>query len=968
MRHFLKTKFINNSYISPYEKLADLIAQEIDPERIITDPQLCLTLGTDASLYRLVPKIVLRVDNKQEVKLVMKQCRTLNIPYTFRAAGTSLSGQAVTDSVLIMLTEQWCEYKISENGHKIKLQPGIIGGHANRYLLPYGRKIGPDPASIDSCKIGGIAANNSSGMCCGTTENTYQTLSSMTLILADGTELNTADLVSVEKFRNSHHDFLNELSLLAKETKSNNQLADLITHKYRLKNTMGFSINALIDFIDPIEILQHLLIGSEGCLGFIADITYKTIIESEYKATGLYVFKDIYDACNAVTALSKLDINAVELIDGPALRSLAGKKELLSFIDNLDLNATALLVECHAENESDLTVKIDQLSLTIDHYQSIESIPFTTDTRISNDLWFLRKGLIPTIGATRKKGTSIIIEDISFPLEQLADGTLALSKLFEKHNYPDAFIFGHALVGNLHFVVTNNFNIQAEVDQYEQFMAELSDLVAIEYKGSLKSEHGTGRNMAPYVELEWGHSAYALMQKIKNLFDPDALLNPGVVLNVDKKIHIKDLKILPEADDIIDRCIECGFCESVCPSRNLSLTPRQRIVMFRQLQDLLRQPQTQSVKARVIHMTKHFDYLGVETCAATGLCADQCPVGINTGDLIRNLRAKTIKNSSSNQTIAKWTAVHFKATTTLLRAALRLNTLIQFVIPNSLIDKIGQFIHQISAKKLPLWHSDYPRAARKVDFKETQRLVQNNSRSSTVKKAVYLPSCTSRAMSSTAKSSDQRSVSEVAYNLLDKAGFEVIEISKVDDQCCGLAYDSQGLSEIGQRKSDDLHACLWEASEQGRWPVLMDASPCAKFSTDHFNNSNKQPMSVYEPFEFVTRYLLAHLTIVPTDETIMLHITCSSRRRGLSDTLLSLAKQCSREVIVPEKIDCCGWAGNKGFTTPELNQSALSTLSSQVPEGCTRGFTNSLTCEIGLSHHSGIGYQSILYLLDEVSS
>jgi len=592
---------------------------------------------------------------------------------------------------------------------------------------------------------------------------------------------------------------------------------------------------------------------------------------------------------------------------------------------------------------------------SLDSFSSLDSIVFTDDIDICSKLWLVRKGLFPAVGAMRRKGTSVIIEDINFPVEQLAAGTTALRSLMNEHGYDDAIIFGHALVGNLHFVITHDFSIENEVVQYERFMEELSNLVAIDFKGSLKAEHGTGRNMAPFVEREWGSEAYRLMHQIKMLFDPDGLMNPGVILNADKQVNIKDLKILPIADELIDQCIECGFCESVCPSRDLSLTPRQRIVMFRQLQYLKNEKQTADIKNQIQLLTKQFDYYGIDTCVATGLCAEKCPVGINTGELILTLRKNNFAlNSGFSKRIAKWTADNFKLVTSFIRMFFKINNLLNKILPARVINSIGQIIHQRSFKKLPLWTAEYPTASQAV---EQPTMIAD-------KKVVYVSSCAGRSMGTQSAANDQRCLSDVTISLLEKAGYQVLIPDEMQQFCCGMIYNSHGMADIADQKSKQLESSLWMMTESGQWPVLIDTSPCHKFSNDKFSHQ----MDIYEPSEFAAKFLIDELSIKPLNETVMLHVTCSSRRMKLAEIMLTLAQRCVDQVFVAENIDCCGWAGSKGFTNPELNESALSSLKNQLPDDCHRGFSNSITCEIGLSHHSGIPFQSILYLLDEVST
>ncbi|MGD8110090.1 FAD-binding and (Fe-S)-binding domain-containing protein [Vibrio sp. TRT 17S01] len=935
--------------LAKYKQLEETLALQIDKQRIITQEAKRLAYGTDASFYRLIPKVVLRLKNLEEIIYTIQCCQKLSIPFTFRAAGTSLSGQAVSDSVLITLTDDWRDHKIIDDGNKILLQPGVIGADANKYLAPYQRKIGPDPASINTCKIGGIAANNASGMCCGTAQNSYRTVDSMRVVFCDGTVLDTASPESVTAFKTARPDLIEGITQLCHETTSNTELAERIRHKYRLKNTTGYALNALVDYQDPIDVLQHLMIGSEGTLGFIAEITYNTVVEHAYKASALLVFSNIEEASRAVTTLSKTPVAAVELMDGRAMRSVADKAGMPDFMQALDLEAAALLVESHAKNQDELDTQCQSIMASLTSYNIIQSVSFTSEAKTVATLWGIRKGMFPAVGAVREVGTTVIIEDVAFPVDNLANGVRDLQALFDKYQYNEAIIFGHALEGNLHFVFTQGFDSQTEIQRYGGFMDDVADLVAVKYQGSLKAEHGTGRNMAPYVELEWGKDGYALMQKIKALFDPEGLLNPGVIINTNPNSHIENLKPMPAADPIVDRCIECGFCEPVCPSRTLTLSPRQRIVLYRELQ----RRQAAGEQTEASELAKIFEYQGLDTCAATGLCADRCPVGINTGDLVKQLR--TIKYEKFTP-IARWTANHFSTTTTLARAGLKSNQLAVKVLGENNVGKLTNGLRTLTKGATPFWLAEMPQANT-----HKPEIITNHTQE---KRVVYLPSCASRNMGQQVSAADQRPLTEVTLSLLEKAGYHVIIPNQLTEQCCGMPYDSKGMNDIAKRKSQQLEELLWHATLQGQLPVLMDTSPCAKRSIEQFS----KPIKIYEPTGFVSQFLLEHLEITPQQETVMLHVTCSSRRMGLENDMLKLAQACVSEVIVPEHIQCCGWAGDKGFTTPELNEAAVHPLKSQVPSHCKRGFSNSRTCEIGLSHHSGVPYQSILYLVDEVST
>ncbi len=607
----------------PYRQFLSMIAGIIDHERVISDPLRTLAYGNDASFYRLVPQIVIKADNEEEVAALLRASDSCRIPVTFRAAGTSLSGQAVSDSVLIVAGGRWQEHEILDEGRRIRLQPGVIGRQANSWLKPFGKKIGPDPASINAAMIGGIAANNASGMCCGTSQNSYKTVASMCLVLHDGAVLDTGSSASRMAFRESHPELIASLEELGRQVKANDELAGRIRHKFKIKNTTGYSLNALTDYTDPFDIMVHLMIGSEGTLGFISEITYDTVEELPCKASALIIFPSTREACVATAILKDQPVAAVELMDRAALRAVQHKEGMPEYLQSLSPAATALLVETRAAEVAVLRRNIVCICAALAEIPLELPLLFTEKVAEYTRLWNIRKGLFPAVGAVRQSGTTVIIEDVAFPLDKLAEATLELQEILGRHGYREAIIFGHALDGNLHFVFTQDFGSRAEVERYGRLMDEVCTMVVQGYDGSLKAEHGTGRNMAPYVEMEWGREAYELMQKIKALFDPHGLLNPGVILNSNPQVHLENLKPLASTHPLVDKCIECGFCEPVCPSRNLTLTPRQRITVQREISRLRKDARSPE---RLQSLIGDYIYQGDQTCATDGLCRGACPV------------------------------------------------------------------------------------------------------------------------------------------------------------------------------------------------------------------------------------------------------------------------------------------------------------------------------------------------------
>ncbi len=918
----------------------------IPAERRFDDPLSTLAFGTDASFYRLIPKLVVRVESEAEVIALLKLAHAENVPVTFRAAGTSLSGQAISDSVLIVLGDNWNGREIRNGGEQIRLQPGVIGANANAVLAPFQRKIGPDPASINAAKIGGIVANNSSGMCCGTAQNTYKTLAGLRVVLADGTVVDSEDAASVAAFRQSHAALLEQLAELGRETRANTELAAKIRHKYRLKNTTGFSLNALVDYDEPLDILNHLMVGSEGTLGFISAVTYDTVPDHPHKASALVVFPDVETCCLAVPVLKQQPVSAVELLDRRSLRSVEHKAGMPEWVKELSPTACALLIESRAASQSLLHEQINLIMTSIAHFPVEKQVDFSEDPVIYNQLWKIRKDTFPAVGAVSQTGTTVIIEDVTFPVERLAEGVNRLIELLDKHRYDEAILFGHALEGNLHFVFTQGFDDPAQVARYEAFMGEVAQLVAVEFGGALKAEHGTGRNMAPFVELEWGSEAYALMWKIKRLLDPTGILNPDVVLSEDPDIHLKNLKPMPAADEIVDKCIECGFCEPVCPSNGLTLTPRQRIVIWRDIQARKRAGVDTTEIERLYH------YHGVETCAATGLCAQRCPVGINTGDLVRKLRGREASKTGT----ANWLADHFSTAVQGTRFMLHAANGAHIILGTKRLAKLSATMTNASKGRVPQWTPATPQPLQRLHLPKPA--VQDER-----PRVVYLAACVSRAMGPAARDQEQEPLLDKTRSLLEKAGYQVIFPEQLNDLCCGQPFASKGYAEQGERKRQEMLDALLKASRGGLDPIYCDTSPCTLRLVQGLTD---QRLDMYDPVRFIRTHLLDKLDFVPQDKPIAVHVTCSTQHLGEAQALIDIARRCANEVVIPEGIHCCGFAGDKGFTTPELNEHALRSLKNAV-QICEEGISTSRTCEIGLSRHGEIDYHGLVYLVDRVT-
>jgi D-lactate dehydrogenase len=931
----------------PYQSLLNRLAADIPQSRLISDPLRTLAYGTDASFYRLTPKVIIKIEDESETLAVLKACRELKIPITFRASGTSLSGQALSDSVLVVLgPEGWRDYHISDDHSEITLGAAVLGAEANGYLVPYGKKIGPDPASINSAKIGGIVSNNACGMASGITGNSMGTVLGMRIILADGTVLDTRDEDSRSTFIADRKDMIGGVTALARRLKEDPETVARIRRKYEIKNTTGYSVSALINFDDPIEMIQHLIIGSEGTLGFISEVTFRTLEVPAYKSTGLMLFPDIARACEAVLVLKDCQVSAAELMDRASLRSVEDKPGMPPYIKSLGDTATALLVETAADDTVTLQRQVDQINTKFADFPMVRDFVFSTDPEQSAALWSIRSGLFPSVCHARQKGTTVIIEDIAVPIDQLRDCLLELQVMFEQYVYKDTIIWGHVFDGNVHFVLTPDLSDPTEIDKYKAFMAELADMVVDKYDGSLKAEHGTGRNMAPFVRREWGDLIYDVMRGVKTLFDPEAMLNPGVIVNDDPDAHAKNIKPMPQAHELVDTCTECGFCERSCMSHELTLSARQRIVIYR---EMTRLGASGEDLRRLSELKKEYEYYGDQTCATDGLCALTCPVEIDTGKLIKALRHDQL--SPAARQAGAQVAKRMDTVTAFTRFGLNLLGGVHSLVGTRRLTALTTWLRSFSGDRLPLWTPAMPRGGAASAW--------HAYGSEQADQVVYFPACINRSMGP-AGGSRERSLSKVTESLLKKAGYSIIYPAATDKLCCGMPFASKGFSETAAAKAAELGDALLKVSDNGRIPILCDMSPCLY----HMKETLDSRLQLFEPIEFTLKFLADRIEFEKVSETIAIHTVCSAKKMGLETDFRRLAEMCAEKVVTPDVI-CCGFAGDRGFTVPELNAFGLRRLKKQLPPEVSSGYSTSRTCEIGLTTHSGIDYRSILYLVDQ---
>ncbi len=906
-----------------------------------------LALGHDASHYFLTPTAVVTPRDAADVGRLFAVSAAQGVPLTFRSGGTSLSGQAGTDGILVDTRKQFRDIEVLDDGARVRVGPGATVRQVNARLARFGRKLGPDPASEIACTLGGVVNNNSSGMACGTTQNTYRTLESLVLVLPSGTVIDTGAADADDKLRHTEPALYEGLARLRDRVRGNAESVRIITAQFSMKNTMGYGLNSFVDHTRPVDILTHLIIGSEGTLAFVASATFRTVPLLRHAMTGLLVFDDLSGATGSLPALVSSGPATIELLDATSLRVAQRDPACDEIIRRITVDRhAALLVEYQADS-ADAVAELAHAAEPV-----LRSIPVAgpaelhADPRARARLWHTRKGLYTTVNEARPSGTTALLEDIVVPVPRLLDTCEQLIDLFGRHGYTDSVIFGHAKDGNIHFMLTERLGGGGDLDRFAEFTEDMVDLV-LANGGNLKAEHGTGRIMAPFIRRQYGAELDEVTREIKRLIDPVGLLNPGVIVTDDDRAHLKDLKVTPTVEQEVDRCVECGYCEPFCPSRDLTTTPRQRIVLRREMQRARDAGDT----ALLQELEREYEYDGIQTCAVDGMCSTACPVLINTGDLVRRLRAQ-----DANKAVAKgWgvAAKHWAATTRAAGTALSVAEKTPSVLikgPNELGRRV------VDPDLLPLYSSELPGGG-------PQR---HQGTPTGDAEFVFFSACVGTMFGPADGGPGAR---ESFVRLCERAGIPFSYPPDLPNLCCGTPWKSKGLKDGYRTMVRKVLPRLWEASARGRLPVVCDASSCteglrhmleSELAAGHFPG-----LRIVDATAYVAEHVLPRLQVRRRKSSTALHPTCSSTQLGLNDQLKAVAEAVSESVTVPDAWGCCAFAGDRGMLHPELTESATKGEALEIKAGTFDSYAScNRTCELGMTRATGQQYQHVLEIVD----
>jgi D-lactate dehydrogenase len=423
-----------------------------------------------------------------------------------------------------------------------------------------------------------------------------------------------------------------------------------------------------------------------------------------------------------------------------------------------------------------------------------------------------------------------------------------------------------------------------------------------------------------------------------------------VILNRDRNAHLRNLKTTPPIEEEATTCVECGFCEPVCPSRLLTTTPRQRIVLRR---EIARQPPGSALRRR---LEEEFAYDGLHTCAADGTCRLACPLGIDTGALVKRLRRR--HHSDRAERVALRVADRWRDVERAARSGLRIGKAIERVSGPALprgASRVGRAA--IGRELVPEWGEAMPPAGASA-LPATEREGAA---------AVYFPACVNRIFGRRRSDGRRPTLAEALVTVSSRAGMPLWIPPDVEGRCCAVPWTSKGFEAAAEHKGAELLGSLVEWSRDGELPVVIDASSCTHGALDLVAAADRVEVEVLDSIAWAER-LLPHLRLEHRIGSAAVHPTCSTRHLGLDRRLVALAGALAVDVYVPPSATCCGFAGDRGFLRPELTAAATREESDELAgRDCDAYLSSNRTCEIGLERGTGRPFESFVFPLEELS-
>ena len=823
--------------------------------------------SSDGSIYSVAPHAVVPVNSNEDIISALITAKKDNLAVSVRGGGTGLSGGALGNGIVLDMSGYNKILDIDVSKRMVLTQPGVIYDELNIFLKKFSLFFPPDPSSGDSCQIGGMLANNSSGPRSVKYGLTSDFVEELAVIRPPG------KLITLKKLRLDSTDLVTFLSKNPEYQKIHDILQrnkELILSRWPRvkKNSAGYNLRQVTENLGRgILNLPALYVGSEGTLGVFVSAKLSLLpIPTEILTARLY-FKSLVKAGEAALDIQPLGPSGLEMVDGSTL-DLIGRGKF-----KISPSAKALLlvefdddIESKRENLEDLSRKL-----------SLETaVEFATDPVSTAELWRARKAIVPTLYKRHPKKRPLpLIEDVSIPPEHIPSFIEFATSIFDSHHLTYG-IFGHIGDGNLHIRPLFDLNDPDDLKLATELYDKIYDKV-IKIGGSTTAEHADGRLRAPLLRKLYGDEIYEIFRSIKHILDPDNILSPGVILSDDpfsKNIDYEKIK---------SYCAACGKCNGYCPAydifRREDFSPRGWLRMINQSGESRRQLQ------------KYLSF-----CLNCKNCATVCPAGVDIASEI--MKYRSISPSLLSRSVVPFTDIE-----SFLSLSLKLGRLAAPLMESKsgkkLIGALGKIPFGFDSE------INFPPIAKvKLRKRYPDRIADRGD-------VALFHGCADNLLES--------SVGDSIFKVFDKLGLKVY---MPEQKCCGLPYEVYG------HKDNLIKKAKFNIANLENFRAIITGCASCLLRLKEYKNlfedddlfrlrAEKIAKKCYDISQLLNLMNIDY-SIFDNAETVGItyHNPCHLRAAGLhKEPEKLLSKLNNVRIIHPVYADrCCAQAGSYGFT------------------------------------------------------
>ena len=874
--------------------------------------------STDASIYEVKPAGIIFPSGLEDARTVVEYAREHSVSITPRGAGSSLTGNAIGEGI-ILDCERYMDSVLSVDPEEqtVTVEPGVVLDQLNDRLAEKGLYFPPDPSTSSSCTIGGMVANDAAGAHSVRHGTTRDNVRSVKCVLADGT-VATFDRLEGNQLEQvcSREDRFGKLARTVRSIGQEHAIEIDKQYPDVERNSSGYDLEESVAADGSWLDLSKLIVGSEGTLGIITEVTLNLSELPETQAGALVFYEDVIAAAAAVESTLHADPSAVELVDADVL---GYARDAWGF-DRVPSDAgAALLVEVEGD-AADINDRIDE-AIHAAKTDATVDVERASTAEEHETLWTIRKASNPLLN--RRPGDKqalSFIEDAAIPPEQLPDYLERIRDILLEYEL-NASVFGHAGQGVLHVKPFLDLKTEQDRERLDAVSEEIHEVV-LEVGGCVSGEHGDGRLRSEYLEKMYGETLYEAFQEVKRAADPNDVFNPakvvpdseGQLVEMDENLRFDGydpgtvetaLNFDAEGgfDSLIEQCNGCSKCRTtdggvMCPSYRAE---EEEVMSTRGRANALRAAIDGKLDEDAL-TSDWFESEVLDLCLACKACETECPTGVDMAKLKTELKHQ--KHQKNGVPLRSRLFANVRTLNRLGSTFAPIaNRLSSFLPGRAVLERVVGIDRR---RELPVFASE--------SFQDWFERHDAHPSAGNHGHVVLFPDCY--------MAYNHPEVGQAAVKLLERCGYAV-EVPNVS--CCGRPALSQGMVE--HARTDAAHNAEALAEYTNSDVPILAGEPSCVSALQEYDDLIEETASVPDAAESVSTFLLNEVReqledFGPVNGTgrVAAHTHCHATAKGFDHASVELLESAGYQVDVVDAT-CCGMAGAFGYETEHYNLS-----------------------------------------------